>query len=140
MSNHLIHSTSPYLLQHAENPVDWHPWDAKALEKARREDKPIFLSIFLGINTPAELPILTNFCSIVITCYNTNQPLSNPSRKHSERGSAHGIHFLNRSYQRYRDKCLELGGMNYHHLRTFVYAHYHPFRLSGVAVHQSSGS
>ncbi|HKZ43772.1 MAG TPA: thioredoxin domain-containing protein [Anaerolineales bacterium] len=45
MSNHLIHSTSPYLLQHAENPVDWHPWDAKALEKARREDKPIFLSI-----------------------------------------------------------------------------------------------
>ncbi len=45
MSNHLIHETSPYLLQHAENPVDWYPWSDEALEKARREDKPIFLSI-----------------------------------------------------------------------------------------------
>ncbi|NLX15054.1 MAG: thioredoxin domain-containing protein [Phycisphaerales bacterium] len=43
--NRLIQSTSPYLLQHAHNPVDWRPWDAEALEKARREDKPIFLSI-----------------------------------------------------------------------------------------------
>ncbi len=43
--NRLIDSTSPYLLQHAYNPVDWHPWDAAALEKARRENKPIFLSI-----------------------------------------------------------------------------------------------
>ncbi|MGC8856958.1 MAG: thioredoxin domain-containing protein [Anaerolineae bacterium] len=45
MPNHLIHSTSPYLLQHAHNPVDWYPWGEEALEKARREDKPIFLSI-----------------------------------------------------------------------------------------------
>lgn len=45
MPNHLIHETSPYLLQHAENPVDWYPWGSEALEKARREDKPIFLSI-----------------------------------------------------------------------------------------------
>ncbi len=43
--NRLIHSTSPYLLQHAHNPVDWHPWDQTALEKARAEDKPVFLSI-----------------------------------------------------------------------------------------------
>ncbi len=45
MPNHLIHETSPYLLQHAHNPVDWYPWGDEAFEKARREDKPIFLSI-----------------------------------------------------------------------------------------------
>ncbi|MEL7644858.1 MAG: thioredoxin domain-containing protein [Anaerolineaceae bacterium] len=45
MSNHLTDSTSPYLLQHAQNPVDWYPWGQEALEKARIEDKPIFLSI-----------------------------------------------------------------------------------------------
>jgi hypothetical protein len=43
--NRLIHETSPYLLQHARNPVDWHAWRAEAFEKARNEDKPIFLSI-----------------------------------------------------------------------------------------------
>ena len=45
MSNRLKNETSPYLLQHASNPVDWYPWGAEALEKARAEDKPIFLSI-----------------------------------------------------------------------------------------------
>ena len=45
MSNRLIKETSPYLLQHAENPVDWYPWCEEAFEKAKREDKPIFLSI-----------------------------------------------------------------------------------------------
>ncbi len=44
-TNHLIHATSPYLLQHAHNPVDWYEWGPEALEKARRENKPIFLSI-----------------------------------------------------------------------------------------------
>ncbi len=44
-TNALINETSPYLLQHAHNPVEWHPWGESALEKARREDKPIFLSI-----------------------------------------------------------------------------------------------
>ncbi len=44
-ANHLINSTSPYLKQHAHNPVDWYPWGPEALERARREDKPIFLSI-----------------------------------------------------------------------------------------------
>ncbi|MGC9326635.1 MAG: DUF255 domain-containing protein, partial [Candidatus Hinthialibacter sp.] len=44
-ANRLIDSSSPYLLQHAYNPVDWHPWDEEALQKARRENKPIFLSI-----------------------------------------------------------------------------------------------
>ncbi|MCH2139846.1 MAG: DUF255 domain-containing protein [Phycisphaerales bacterium] len=43
--NRLIHETSPYLLQHARNPVDWYPWGEEAFEAARREDKPIFLSI-----------------------------------------------------------------------------------------------
>ncbi len=45
MPNRLIHETSPYLLQHAHNPVDWHPWGQEALERARDEDKPILLSI-----------------------------------------------------------------------------------------------
>ncbi|MGZ6317287.1 MAG: thioredoxin domain-containing protein, partial [Anaerolineales bacterium] len=45
MANHLITANSPYLLQHAENPVDWYPWGPEALEKARNENKPIFLSI-----------------------------------------------------------------------------------------------
>jgi len=43
--NRLIHSTSPYLQQHAHNPVDWYPWGEEALELARRDDRPIFLSI-----------------------------------------------------------------------------------------------
>ncbi|MBW8329774.1 MAG: thioredoxin domain-containing protein [Thiobacillus sp.] len=45
MPNRLATEPSPYLLQHADNPVDWYPWGADALEKARREDKPILLSI-----------------------------------------------------------------------------------------------
>ncbi|MFN0051534.1 MAG: DUF255 domain-containing protein [Planctomycetales bacterium] len=44
-SNRLARETSPYLLSHAHNPVDWYPWGPEALEKARQEDKPIFLSI-----------------------------------------------------------------------------------------------
>lgn len=43
--NKLIHEKSPYLLQHAYNPVQWYPWGDEAFEKAKREDKPIFLSI-----------------------------------------------------------------------------------------------
>src|SRR5690554_5407688 len=43
--NRLIHEISPYLLQHAYNPVDWFPWSEEAFQKAREEDKPIFLSI-----------------------------------------------------------------------------------------------
>ncbi len=44
-SNRLVHETSPYLLQHAHNPVEWFPWGQEALDKARTENKPIFLSI-----------------------------------------------------------------------------------------------
>ncbi len=44
-TNRLAQSTSPYLLQHAHNPVDWHPWGEEALARARAEDKPILLSI-----------------------------------------------------------------------------------------------
>ena len=45
MPNRLIHETSPYLLQHAHNPVDWYAWSDEALERARKENKPILLSI-----------------------------------------------------------------------------------------------
>ncbi|MDE2823414.1 MAG: DUF255 domain-containing protein, partial [Chloroflexota bacterium] len=45
MPNRLIHESSPYLRQHANNPVDWYPWGAEALERAVREDKPILLSV-----------------------------------------------------------------------------------------------
>lgn len=45
LSNHLQHESSPYLLQHAENPVDWYPWCAEAFQRAKAEDKPVFLSI-----------------------------------------------------------------------------------------------
>ena len=45
MPNRLAQETSPYLQQHADNPVDWYPWGAEALERAKREDKPILLSI-----------------------------------------------------------------------------------------------
>jgi len=43
--NRLIFDKSPYLLQHAENPIDWYPWSEQAFEKARAEDKPVFVSI-----------------------------------------------------------------------------------------------
>src|SRR5215467_3600491 len=43
--NRLAHETSPYLLQHQNNPVDWYPWGPEALNRAKQEQKPIFLSI-----------------------------------------------------------------------------------------------
>lgn len=45
MANRLINETSPYLLQHAQNPVDWYPWSDEALQRAREEDRPILVSI-----------------------------------------------------------------------------------------------
>ena len=45
MPNRLAHETSPYLLQHADNPVDWYPWGAEALERSVAENKPILLSV-----------------------------------------------------------------------------------------------
>ncbi|MFE1436675.1 thioredoxin domain-containing protein [Streptomyces griseoaurantiacus] len=45
MPNRLAQATSPYLLQHADNPVDWWPWEAEAFEEARRRDVPVFLSV-----------------------------------------------------------------------------------------------
>jgi uncharacterized protein YyaL (SSP411 family) len=44
-TNHLIHETSPYLLQHSHNPVDWYPWGDEAFQKAKTENRPILLSI-----------------------------------------------------------------------------------------------
>jgi len=43
MPNKLENESSPYLLQHKDNPVDWHPWGPEALERAKREQRPIFL-------------------------------------------------------------------------------------------------
>ena len=45
MANHLQHESSPYLLQHVDNPVDWYPWGTEAMELAKAQDKPILLSI-----------------------------------------------------------------------------------------------
>src|SRR6266508_2215790 len=45
MPNHLAGETSPYLLQHKDNPVDWHPWGEEALARAKRDDKPMLVSI-----------------------------------------------------------------------------------------------
>src|SRR3989442_927459 len=45
MANRLAQETSPYLLEHAQNPVDWYPWGPEALARARQENKPILLSI-----------------------------------------------------------------------------------------------
>src|SRR5690606_25950425 len=45
MPNRLAHETSPYLQQHADNPVDWHPWGPEALAEAKRTGKPILLSV-----------------------------------------------------------------------------------------------
>ena len=45
MPNRLADQSSPYLLQHQDNPVDWYPWNDEALSRARQENKPIFLSI-----------------------------------------------------------------------------------------------
>ncbi len=44
-TNRLIHETSPYLVQHAHNPVDWYPWCDEAFEKAKQEDKPVMISV-----------------------------------------------------------------------------------------------
>src|SRR5918996_4773879 len=45
MANRLAHETSPYLLQHKDNPVDWYPWGEEAFARAREEDKPLLVSI-----------------------------------------------------------------------------------------------
>ena len=44
-TNRLAEETSPYLLQHAHNPVDWYPWGDEALDRAKKEDKPLLVSI-----------------------------------------------------------------------------------------------
>ena len=44
-ANRLVHESSPYLRQHAHNPVDWYPWGEEAFARARRENKPVLLSV-----------------------------------------------------------------------------------------------
>ena len=55
-------------------------------------------------------------------------------------GSAHGIQFMNKNYVGYRDKCLELGGIQYQHLERYWHANYNPFGLQRITVDQSQGS
>ncbi len=78
MKNRLQNEKSPYLLEHAENPVDWYPWGAEAFEKAAAEDKPIFLSIGYAsdhwchvmndeaFNNPAAAELLNRYFAPVI--------------------------------------------------------------------------
>jgi len=73
-TNRLIKEKSPYLLQHAHNPVDWYPWGAEAFDRARRENKLIFLSI--GYSTchwchvmeheSFEVPVIANIMTKVL--------------------------------------------------------------------------
>lgn len=85
MSNHLSGQTSPYLLQHADNPVDWYPWCPEAFERAEREDRPVFLSI--GYSTchwchvmaresfeDPEIALLLNECFISIKVDREERP------------------------------------------------------------------
>ena len=60
--NRLKSETSPYLLQHAHNPVDWYPWGQEAFELAKKEDRPVFLSIgyFTCLNSTCSM--LYYFC------------------------------------------------------------------------------
>ena len=58
MSNKLSESTSPYLHQHKDNPVHWYPWCEEAFERAKKEDKPIFLSI--GYSTCHWCPVMAH--------------------------------------------------------------------------------
>lgn len=56
--NRLINEKSPYLLQHAYNPVQWFPWGEEAFEKARLENKPVFLSIGYSRPVPDEVHVI----------------------------------------------------------------------------------
>ena len=59
-TNALVKESSPYLLQHAHNPVEWYPWGPEAFEKARKEGKPIFLSI--GYSTCYWCHVMERMC------------------------------------------------------------------------------
>jgi uncharacterized protein YyaL (SSP411 family) len=54
--NRLADSKSPYLLQHADNPVAWHPWGEQAFEKAKKEDKSFFAGTYFPKHTRAGMP------------------------------------------------------------------------------------
>ncbi|MEC2196794.1 DUF255 domain-containing protein [Bacillus subtilis] len=62
--NRLINEKSPYLLQHAHNPVDWFPWGEEAFEKAKRENKPVLVSI--GYSTCHWLQVISKGLCISI--------------------------------------------------------------------------
>ena len=78
--NRLIKEKSPYLLQHAHNPVDWYPWGEEAFQKAKDEDKPIFLSIGyatchdLGLELLQELTTLSPENVTLMSYYEDRMP------------------------------------------------------------------
>jgi len=61
-SNRLINETSPYLLQHAHNPVDWFAWNEEVFEKTVREDKPVLISIGKNYRRQTDGLSLRKFC------------------------------------------------------------------------------
>lgn len=70
-ANRLIHEKSPYLLQHAYNPVNWFPWSDEAFQKAKSEDKPIFLSIAIADLYSKNLSLVSIKLLHPIQAYNT---------------------------------------------------------------------
>ena len=72
-TNRLAEEKSPYLLQHAHNPVDWYPWGQEAFEKARKENKPIFLSI--GYST-------CHWCHVMERESFENEPIAEVLNRH----------------------------------------------------------
>src|SRR5438105_15146898 len=73
-TNRLAREKSPYLLQHAHKPVDWYPWGEEAFEQARRENKPIFLSI--GYST-------CHWCHVMVRESFVNDDLAPELNRHS---------------------------------------------------------
>ena len=79
-TNRLAHEKSPYLLQHAHNPVDWYPWGEEAFSKARSENKPIFLSI--GYST-------CHWCHVMAHESFENEEVAAIDRKSTRLNSSH---------------------------------------------------
>jgi len=73
MSNKLAAEKSPYLLQHARNPVDWYPWGEEAFAKATKENKPVFLSI--GYSTCHWCHVMERESSTVRKAFTTGRRL-----------------------------------------------------------------
>src|SRR6476620_10582532 len=90
-TNLLIHESSPYLLQHAHNPVDWYPWGEEAFAKSRKENKPVFLSV--GYSTCHWCPVMerASFTEPQIAAY-MNHHFGNSKGDREERPDADNVY------------------------------------------------